>query len=164
MAWQLRHPELRAALVELLERSPGAIVLAGVVGAQIHIASAVGLDRQGPAARAIEIVALRGATVPTCVGRVPVVTVDALGFEATIEAGRRAVDVAGAAYSVPAPEHILGMMLAASDLDTATKWTCFALMRVFEGRLDLEEVRGFVKRSGDPERESLLHELAYLAA
>jgi len=44
-------------------------------------------------------------------------------------------------------------------------WACFALMRVLADRdLDLEQARGFLKRCGSPERESLLHELAYLAA
>ncbi len=67
-------------------------------------------------------------------------------------------------YPVAAPEHILGLSLAAPDLQPDAKWACFLLMRVFAERLDLEEVRGLLKRCHDPERQALLAELAYLAA
>ena len=66
---------------------------------------------------------------------------------------------------VASQEHILGTTLAAEDLVPEGRWASFALMRSLEGEpIDLEEVRGFLKRTGQPEREELLHELAYLAA
>jgi hypothetical protein len=38
------------------------------------------------------------------------------------------------------------------------------LSSTYAGRLDLEEARGFLERSTVPNRQSLLAELAYLAA
>ena len=44
------------------------------------------------------------------------------------------------------------------------KWAGFALMRAREGQpLDLEEVRGFIKRTGSAARETFFHDLAHLA-
>lgn len=164
MAWELRDPDFRSALDEVVERMNGDLALAGVVGVQLHVAASFGLEQGGVSARRIEVVAFRGAEVPATARGVPVTAVRTLGFDRTIEGGRRELSLGGARYPVAAPEHILGTMLAAPELGMAAKWAAFALMRVYEGRLDLEEVRGFVKRCDDPERETLLHELAYLAA
>jgi hypothetical protein len=89
---------------------------------------------------------------------------DPLGFEASIAARRALIDIAGETFAVAAPEHILGMNLAAPDLPIDAKWACFILMRTYRDRLDLEEVRGFLKRGASVDREALLAELAYLAA
>jgi hypothetical protein len=136
-----------------------------VVGAQIHVAAAIGLDKRGPPAHAIEVVPFGGVSVPERIGAVPVEIVSTLGFDGSIEAGRQEIEIAGTRYPVASPEHVLGTTLSRPELQPDGTWACFALMRVLEDRgLDLEEVRGFVKRCGSPEREVLLHELAYLAA
>ena len=58
MTWQLRDPVFRDALRALDLRLSGRYALAGTVGAQIHVAAAIGLEKRGPPAHAIEIVAL----------------------------------------------------------------------------------------------------------
>jgi hypothetical protein len=66
---------------------------------------------------------------------------------------------------VACPEHVLGTTLGQATLGTEGRYAAFALMRAMEVRgLDLEEVRGFLKRCRDDGREELLRELAYLAA
>jgi hypothetical protein len=165
MVWQLRDPELRAAIRELVDRMQGRCALAGTVGAQLHVAEAIGLDKLGPPAHAIEVVPLGAAEVPERVGRVPVRVVDARGFDTSIEAGRREIEIDGATYPVASPEHVIGTTLASDELQADGRWACFVLMRVLESRgFDLEEIRGFVKRCDAPDREVLLHELSYLAA
>lgn len=164
MAWELRDPDFRLALDEVVERMGGDLAFAGAVGVRLHVAASLGLQQDGLSTRRIEVVPFHGAEVPATARGVPVSAVQSLGFDGTIEVGRRELSLEGARYPVAAPEHILGTMLAAHELGMAAKWAAFALMRVYEGRLDLEEVRGFVKRCDDPERETLLHELAYLAA
>lgn len=48
--------------------------------------------------------------------------------------------------------------------DYTADLTSFALLRALEQRgVALEEVRGLIKRCEEPDREQLLHELAYLA-
>jgi hypothetical protein len=89
---------------------------------------------------------------------------DALGFEASIAARRAVIEIAGEPFPVASPEHILGMTLAAAELPIDAKWACFILMRTYGERLDLEEVRGFLKRGANVDRQALLAELAYLAA
>ena len=164
MIWQLKDPTLRQAIHRTVAATDGRCALAGTVGVQVHLAAAIGLDKLAPPARAVELVLFDAAALPPAVGAVPVVAVDALGFEASVEAARFVVDVAGERFPVASPEHILGMALAARELYADTRWACFVLMRVFEGRLDLEAARGFIKRCPDPDRQSLLAELAYLAA
>jgi hypothetical protein len=161
--WQLRDPDFRRAIHALVDRMGGRCALAGTVGVQLHLAAAVGLDRLGPPAHAIEVVA-PGAAVPDSVGEVPVTRLDALGFEASIAAGATTIEVAGERFPVASPEHILGLTLAAPDLPPDAKWACFVLMRTLAGALDLEEARGFLKRSPAEDRQTLLAELAYLAA
>lgn len=165
MAWQLENPEFRAAVLELVERMGGRCLLVGTVGAQIHLAAAIGIDKRGPPAHAIDVVPLEGAAVPDRIGGVPVREASTHGFDASVAAGRCEVELGGSRFPVAAPEHVLGMTLADDRLGMEGKWACFALMRALEGReLDLEAVRGFIKRCASPERETLLHELAYLAA
>lgn len=165
MAWQLRDPEFRAAIVELVERMSGQCALVGTVGAQIHLAAAIGSDKRGPPAHGIDVVPLSGATVPDRIGVVPVREMSTQGFDASVAAGRLEVELDGTRFPVAAAEHVLGMTLADERLGMEGKWASFALMRALEGReLDLEAVRGFIKRCASPERETLLHELAYLAA
>jgi hypothetical protein len=161
---QLRDDRFRQAIHAVVEQMDGRCALAGVVGVQIHLAAAIGLDKLGPPAHAIEVVAFGGARVPDRIDDVPVVTADPLGFEASVEAATTTLDVTGEAFPVASPEHILGMLLAAPELPTDAKWACFILMRTYAGRLDLEETRGFLKRCAAPDRQSLLAELAYLAA
>jgi hypothetical protein len=164
MAWQLRDPGYRQAVHSVVETMGGRCALAGTVGVQVHLAAAIGLDKLGPPAHAIEVVPFGGADVPAQVSSVPVIAVDALGFDASIEAARSVVEVAGERFAVASPEHILGMLLAAAELPPDAKWACFVLMRTLGERLDLEVARGFLKRSAAPDRQSLLAELAYLAA
>lgn len=165
MAWQLRDPVFRAAIDELLDRTERRCVLAGTLGAQIHIAAAIGLDKRGPPAHAIEVVPMERAEMPDRIGDLPVRIVDTLGFDSSIQARRLEVEIDGRRYPVAAPEHVLGMVLASDGLAEDGRWASFALMRVLAERgLDLEEVRGFLKRCDMPEREVLLHELSYLAA
>jgi hypothetical protein len=164
MTWQLKNPAFRQAIHVVVDRMAGRCALAGTVGVQIHLAAAVGLDKLGPPAHAIEVVSFGGAPVPERVGAVPAEPVDALGFEASVEAGRSLVTVDGERFPVAAPEHILGMRLATPEFPPDASWACFVLMRTLEGRLDLEEVRGFLKRCPQVDRQSLLAELAYLAA
>jgi hypothetical protein len=164
MGWQLRDPELRRAIRAVIDAVDGRCALAGTVGAQIHLASVVGRDKLGPPARAIEVVVLGEKQPPAEIGGIPVAKVDALGFEASVEASRSVVEIAGEPFVVASPEHILGMALAAPEVFADTKWACFVLMRTFEGRLDLEVARGLLKRCPHEDRQSLLAELAYLAA
>jgi hypothetical protein len=164
MVWQLRDPDFRQAIHSVVDGMKGRCALAGTVGVQVHLAAAVGLDRLGPPAHAIEVVTFEEASLPERVVSVPVERIDTLGFEASVEAARLVVAVAGETFPVASPEHILGMRLAAPDLPPDAKWACFVLMRTFDGRLDLEEARGFLKRSTLADRQSLLAELAYLAA
>lgn len=165
MTWQLRDPVFRRAVHRAVERLDGRCALAGTVGVQIHLAVKIGLDKRGPPAHTIELVsfASAGATVPVADG-VPVELVDPRGFEASVEAAHRIIEVGGEAFPVASPEHILGMQLAKVDLLADAKWACFVLMRAYENKLDLEEARGFLKRIDSIERQSLLAELAYLAA
>jgi len=164
MVWQLRQSELREAIRALVDRWDGRCALVGTVGVQVHLAAAVGLEKPGPPARSIEVVAFSDAPRPDRSGVVPVELVDALGFEASIEAARVVVDVGGEKFPVASPEHIIGTTLGRPELHADAKWACFVLMRICEGRLDLEEARGFLKRCDSVERQSLLAELAYLAA
>jgi hypothetical protein len=164
MVWQLRDPAFRQAIHDVVEMLAGRCALAGAVGVQVHLAAAIGLDKHGPPAHAIDIVALDGGPVPDRVSGISVVRCDALGFEASIEARRALIEIAGETFPVAAPEHILGTSLAAPELPIDAKWACFILMRTYGGRLDLEEVRGFLKRGASVDRQALLAELAYLAA
>ena len=164
MAWQLHDTVFRETIHRVVSELGGRVALAGTVGTQIYLAAAVGLDKLGPPARSIELVPLDDARAPERIGLIPVVTVDALGFEASVEASRRMVQVNEERFPVASPEHILGMQLSAPDLRPDAKWASFVLMRTFAARLDLEEARGFLKRCPLVERQSLLAELAYLAA
>lgn len=164
MVWQLRDLAFRKAIHEAIDARAGRCALAGSVGVQIHLAAAIGLDKLAPPANAIEIVALDDRPVPDQVGGIPVARADALGFEASIAAHRALIQIAGETFPVASPEHILGMSLAAPDLPIDAKWACFILMRTYGDRLDLEEVRGFLKRGPSVDRQALLAELAYLAA
>jgi len=141
-------------------------VLAGTVAAQVHLRSALGPDLEGPPAQAIDVIVLDDGVLPERIAGIPIRRVDALGFDASIRARRTEVDVDGLVLPIAAPEHVLGTTLAGERLSTEGRWASFALLRALEGRrgVDLEEVRGFLKRCADPEREQLLHELAYLAA
>lgn len=163
MRWQLRDPQYRSAIHETVRRLSGRCALVGPLGVQVHLAHAVGLDKLGPPARAVELVSFSSTPMPRDLG-VPVVSVDALGFEASIEAERQSLRVDGEEFLVARPEHILGISLASAELPPDVKWACFILMRTYEGQLDLEQARGFLKRSDDPDRQALLAELAYLAA
>lgn len=164
MGWQLRDPRFRQAVRTVAERLSGRGALTGTVGVQIHLGAAIGLDKRGPPAHAIEVVAFGQASVPQCVDAVPVQLVDSLGFEMSVKTGSCIVDLDGDRFPVAAPEHILGMLLATPDLPPDAKWATFVLMRTFAGRLDLEEARGFLKRCPSVERQSMLAELAYLAS
>jgi hypothetical protein len=134
------------------------------VGVQLHVAAEIGIDKLGPPAHAIEIVQLGASAVVLPQGPVPIKLVDALGFEPSVQARRVTLELQGQSYPTAAPEHVLGFALAAPELTPDVRWACFVLMRVFGERIDLEEVRGILKRQDAPERQSLLAELAYLAA
>ncbi|MBI4819460.1 MAG: hypothetical protein HY791_24525 [Deltaproteobacteria bacterium] len=162
MAWQLRDLGFREAIHDLLDRTQ--CVLAGTVGVQVHLAAAIGLDKLGPPAHAIEVIPIGATVLPSSVSSIPVARVDAMGFDGSVEAAARVVALGAERFRVAAPEHILGLALAASELPPDAKWACFLLMRTLEGQLDLEEARGFIKRCGLEDRQSLLAELAYLAA
>ena len=164
MPWQLRDQVIRKTIHELVDRLGGRCALAGTVGAQIHLAALVGLDKLGPPANAIELVSFAGVRLPDAVGGVQILAVDPLGFEASVEERAQWIVVEGERFPVAAPEHVLGMQLAAETLPADAMWSSFLLMRAFAGRLDLEEARGFLKRSTQADRQSLLAELAYLAA
>ena len=165
MTWQLGDPDFRRAIHSVCDPLAERAALAGTVGVQVHVASIVGLDKLGPPAKEIEIVSFGPTQVPDSVESVPVRTVDSLGFEASVKAGSSWIALGDEQFHVASPEHILGMCMAAPSLPRSTKWACFMLMRACEGRLDLEEVRGFLKRSEPAlDRQSLLVELAYLAA
>jgi hypothetical protein len=110
------------------------------------------------------VVALAGIHVPRRIEDVPVEMVDALGFEASVRAGCSTAEIGEERFPVASPEHILGMGLASPNLPADAKWACFILMRTCARSLDLEEVRGFLKRCGSVDRQALLAELAYLAA
>jgi hypothetical protein len=162
--WQLRDPAFRQAIRSVVDGAAGRCALAGTVAAQIHVAAAIGIDKLGPPAHAIQLVLFGGATLPQQAGAVPVEIVDALGFEPSVQARRSIVELSGQPYPTAAPEHVLGLALAAPDLTPDVRWACFVLMHVCGDGLDLEEVRGVLKRSSSPDRQSLLAELAYLAA
>jgi len=164
MVWQLRNPTFRQAIRSVVDAMAGRCALAGTVGVQIHAAQAFGVDKRGPPAHAIEVVSFATAPCPNQVLGVPVTMVDAMGFEASVEAGRTVIEIDAEPFPVASPEHILGMRLSAPDLPTDAKWACFVLMRALGGSLDLEEARGFLKRCSSVERQALLAELAYLAA
>jgi hypothetical protein len=164
MTWQLRDPTFQRAIVAVVDAAAGRCALAGTVGAQLHIAAAIGIDKLGPPARAIDLVTFEGAAVSLQHDRVPVHVVDALGFEPSVRARRRIIEIDGQGYPTAAAEHVLGLALAAPELTPDVRWACFVLMRVCGDDLDLEEVRGILKRQSSPERQSLLAELAYLAA
>jgi hypothetical protein len=164
MAWQLSDPLFRQAIAAAVQQAQGRCALAGVVGVQVHVACAVGLEKLGPPAHVIELVLFDGGPVPEHANDMVVVQVDPLGFEASVEAGTQSVEIAGSRFPVAAPEHILGMLLAGPELPVDAKWASFVLMRTLQGRLDLEEARGFIKRSPHDDRQALLAELAYLAA
>jgi hypothetical protein len=163
MVWQLRDPAFREAIRGVIDRMHGRCALAGTTGVQIHLAAAVGIEKLGPPAHAIEVVALEQARVPELIGTVPVKRVDALGFEASVVARRSEVVLGEERFPVAAPEHILGFILAASELLADAQWAAFVLMRTCDD-LDLEEVRGILKRGASVDRQALLAELAYLAA
>lgn len=162
--WQLRDPEFRQAIRSVVASMGERCALAGSAGAQIHIAAAIGLDKLGPPARAIEVVALGAEQPPPLANGVPVAVVDPRGFAGSIEADRCWIEIGGDRFPVASPEHILGLQLGASGLAPDAKWSSFLLMRTLGDRLDLEQVRGLLKRSAEPDRQSLLAELAYLAA
>lgn len=162
MTWQLRDPHFRRAVHRAIDQVDGQCALAGTVGVQIHLAARVGLDKHGPPAHTIELVSFGAAAAPVAEG-VAVEVVDPRGFEASVEAARRTIEIGGEAFPVASPEHILGMLLAKDDLPVDAKWACFVLMRTCDGEIDLEEARGFLKRIDSAERQSLLAELAYLA-
>lgn len=164
MPLQLRDPVLRKSIHELVDRLGGRCALAETVGAQIHLAALVGLDKLGPPANAIELVNFSEVQIPDSVGGVQILAVDPLGFEASVEDRAQWIVVEGERFPVAAPEHILGMQLAADTLPPDAMWSAFVLMRAFAGRLDIEEARGFLKRAPQADRQSLLAELAYLAA
>lgn len=163
MAYQLTDPEYRAALLELVRTLAGPFAIAGTTGAQLHLADALGADREGPPARAIDVIPLRGTKLPASVGSVAVREVSSRGFDASIAEACVTLVLDGAALPVASPEHVLGTTLAGETLSTEGRWASFALQRALEQRgVDLEEVRGFIKRCDEPDREQLLHELAYL--
>ncbi len=164
MTWQLRDPLLQEAIRSAVEALGGRCALAGTVGAQIHIAAAIGIEKLGPPAHTIEVVAFDPPPASPIGGAIPVELVDTLGFGPSVQARSTIVDVAGQRFPVAAPEHVLGLRLATPDLPADAKWACFVLLRVCGSGLDLEEVRGFLKRCSSPDRQSLLAELAYLAA
>lgn len=164
MSRQLADPRFRDAILAVVDAAGGRCALAGSVGAQVHVAKAIGLDKRGPSAHAIDVVAFGDVELPRSAGGIDVVVADTLGFSGSVEARRSLVEIEGAVFPVAAPEHILGMMLAAPVLETDAKWACFILMRTLGDALDLEEARGFLKRTGDDDRRALLAELAYLAA
>jgi hypothetical protein len=164
MSWQLRDPLFQQAIGELVDRLGGRCAIAGAAGVQIHLAHAIGLDKLGPPAHAIEVVVLGDVRVPDLVAGVPVARAEAFGFKPSIEARTAQVEIGGRSFPVAAPEHVLGLSLAASELLPDAKWACFVLMLNLGEQLDLEEVRGILKRSEAPDRQSLLAELAYLAA
>lgn len=163
MLWQLRHPVYRQAIDELVGMA-GSCALVGTTGVQVHVAATVGLERLGPPAHAIAVVRLAPVELPSRVGTVSVVSIDGQGFEPSIEAERVWLEVGGERFPVAAPEHVLGLQLATPELPPDAKWACFVLMRICQERLDLEQVRGLLKRGAPPERQTLLAELAYLAA
>jgi len=164
MPFQLNDARFAGALLDAVRAMGGRCALAGVVGAQVHVARKIGLDKVGPPAAAIEVVPLGGVAPPPSALGIPVVAVDALGFEGSIEAGLEHVDLGFGSLPVASAEHVIGLSLAARVLPTHAKWADFVLMRVCGDDLDLEEVRGFLKRCPDPDRQTLLAELAYLAA
>ncbi len=164
MTWQLRDPTFRKAIVEAVEALHDQCSLAGTVGAQIHIAAAIGIEKRGPPAHGIQLVSFDPGQAPTLALGVPVEVVDALGFEASLRARSSVVEIDGQSFPVAAPEHVLGLALGAPELPPDAQWACFVLMRICGDELDLEEVRGFLKRSAVPDRQALLAELAYLAA
>lgn len=165
MAYQLTDLDYRAALLELVRTLDGPFAVAGTTGAQLHLAAALGADRQGPPARAIDVIALERTSLPESVGGIPVRAVSSRGFDGSIAAARVTLDLDGTLVPVASPEHVLGTTLAGEQLSTEGRWASFALLRACETRgVDLEEVRGFIKRCDEPDREQLLHELAYLAA
>ena len=139
--WQLRDLPLQAEVRAVIDATGGQCALAGAVGAQT-------------------VVPLRGVNVPDRAGAVPITCVDALGFEPSIEAERTVVEIAGGRYPTASPAHVLGLMLAAPQLHAGARFACFVLMRVLGNTLDLEKVRGVLERSSDPDRQSLLAELA----
>jgi hypothetical protein len=124
MSWQLKDVAFRQAIREAVERLDGRCALVGVVGAQIHLALAVGVEKLGPPARAIELFPFGGQLAPERVGDIPVRHVGAMGFEASIEARMTLVELDGERFPVAAPEHILGLSLAAPDLPADIKWAC----------------------------------------
>ncbi|MBI4704492.1 MAG: hypothetical protein HY744_25600 [Deltaproteobacteria bacterium] len=164
MVWQLRDPTFRQAIHSLCDTVGGRCALAGTVGVQVHLARAVGANKLGPPAHGIEIVSFAATPCPERVHGVPVALVDAMGFDASVEAGRAVIEIDAEMFPVALPEHILGMCLGAPDLPPDAKWACFVLMRALDGRIDLEQARGFLKRGSSVERQALLAELAYLAA
>ena len=165
MPYQLSSPVYRAAVLELVRTARGRFVFAGTIGAQLHLAEALGADKEGPPARAIDVIPLDGALLPTSIVSVDVRVVNSRGFDASIAASACRITLEDATVPVASPEHILGTTLAGDRLTTEGRWASFALLRAMEHRgVDLEEVRGFIKRCDEPDREQLLHELAYLAA
>lgn len=165
MTWQLRDSSFRRAIATTVDQVAGRCALVGAVGAQLHVAAAIGLDKLGPPAHAIDLVVFDDeVVVAPPPDAVPVRVVDALGFEPSVLAGRRIIRIEGFGYPTAAPEHVLGLALAAPELTPDVRWACFILMRVCGKGLDLEEVRGILKRQSSPERQSILAELAYLAA
>jgi hypothetical protein len=160
---QLRDPAFRQAIRTVVDALDGRCALAGTVGVQLHLALAVGADKPGPPARRVEVVPFGDQRPPERAGGFPVVVVESLGFAASVEAATSVVRVDGEAFPVASPEHVLAMILGAPDLGPDGRWAGFILMRTCPG-MDLEEVRGFLKRCDSVERQSLLAELAYLAA
>jgi hypothetical protein len=160
----LHDEAFRHAIHKAIDAMGGRCALAGTVGVQVHLAAAVGLHKLGPPSHGIELLALDDGAMPDHIGGIPVQRADGRGFEASIAARRTIIAIDSETFPVAAPEHILGMSLAAPELPTEAKWACFILMQTYGDRLDLEEVRGFLKRGASVERQALLAELAYLAA
>ena len=184
MIHRVSEAAYRAALSRFRDAATAPFAFAGRAGAQLHAASRWGLSRAEPNAPRIEVVALgepsqgpqyrtaRGTVLPSPLRgsgyrgplvAAPFVAVSGLGFEPSIEARLQWVELGGERFPVAAPEHILGLLLAGPEPDAGALWTCFVLLRAFDGDVDFEEVRGFLKRCRDPQRQSLLSELAYLA-
>ena len=71
MVWQLRDPAFRQAIHSLVDTLAGRCALAGTVGVQIHLARAVGADKLGPPAHAIEVASFTTTPCPVQVLGVP---------------------------------------------------------------------------------------------
>src|SRR6185369_15146382 len=122
MSWQLSDPVFLAAAADLVARLRGECALAGIVGVQAHMARAIGIEKLAPHARSLDVIPLGDVAVPAAIGTIPVRVIDARGFEASIAASRRTIEVGGVTLVVASPEHVLGTLLAADDLGPAGRW------------------------------------------